>query len=163
MTDGRQTRDPDALDLNVAAKPIHDQGVRVLVVGIGPEISDDELRLIARDSSYVFKVETFENLKKATQDVASTACINPSTSVNYAFKFLLVAVIVKVYKKIYYAKNLLKCLTQLYKSGFEKKICLLKKGLSKNVYQKVQDMCWKIYCYLPCFISLILISFYSTA
>lgn len=120
MTDGRQTRDPDALDLNVAAKPIHDQGVRVLVVGIGPEISDDELRLIARDSSYVFKVETFENLKKATQDVASTACINPSTSVNYTFKFLLVAIIVKVYKKIYYAKNLLKCLTQLYKSGFEK-------------------------------------------
>lgn len=43
------------------------------------------------------------------------------------------------------------------------KNCLLKKGLSKNVYQKVQDMCWKIYCYLPCFISLILISFYSTA
>ena len=72
MTDGRQTRDPDALDLNVAAKPIHDQGVRVLVVGIGPEISDDELRLIARDSSYVFKVETFENLKKATQDCTIT-------------------------------------------------------------------------------------------
>lgn len=43
------------------------------------------------------------------------------------------------------------------------KVCLLKKGLSKNVYRKVQDMYWKIYCYLPCFISLIFISFYSTA
>lgn len=113
MTDGRQTRDPDALDLNVAAKPIHDQGVRVLVVGIGPEISDDELRLIARDSSYVFKVETFENLKKATQDVASTACINPSTSVNYAFKFLLVAVIVKVYKKYILCEKFTKMLNTI--------------------------------------------------
>ena len=77
MTDGRQTRDPDAVDLNVAADPIHRQGARVLVVGIGPEISQHELRLIARDSSYVFTVQSFNSLSKATRDVAASACVNP--------------------------------------------------------------------------------------
>ena len=76
MTDGRQTRDPDAVDLDVAADPLHRQGARVLVVGIGPEISQYELRLIAKDSSYVFTVQSFENLRKATSDVAASACIN---------------------------------------------------------------------------------------
>lgn len=78
MTDGRQTRDPDAVDLDVAADPIHRQSARVLVVGVGPKISQYELRLIAKDSSYVFTVQSFENLKKATRDVALSACVNPS-------------------------------------------------------------------------------------
>ena len=77
MTDGRQTRDPDAVDLDVAADSIHRQGARVLVVGVGPEISQYELRLIAKDSSYVFTVQSFENLRKATSDVAASACIDP--------------------------------------------------------------------------------------
>ena len=77
MTDGRQTRDPDAIDLDVAANPIHRQGARVLVVGIGPEISQDVLRLIAKDYSYVFTVQSFENWRKVTGDVAASACINP--------------------------------------------------------------------------------------
>ena len=77
MTDGRQTRDPDAVELDIAADPIHRQGARVLVVGIGPEISQNELRMIAKDPSYVFNVQSFENLRKATRDVAASACINP--------------------------------------------------------------------------------------
>ena len=77
MTDGRQTRDPEAVELDVAAEPIHKKGARVLVVGIGPKISENELRRIAKDPSYVFKVESFENLRKATRDVAASACINP--------------------------------------------------------------------------------------
>ena len=77
MTDGRQTRDPDAADLDVAADPIHRQSARVLVVGVGPKISQYELRLIAKDSSYVFTVQSFENLRQATRDVALSACVNP--------------------------------------------------------------------------------------
>lgn len=77
MTDGRQTRDPDAVDLDVAADPIHLQGARVLVVGIGPEISQYELRLIAKDSSFVFTVQSFESLSRATRDVAASACVDP--------------------------------------------------------------------------------------
>jgi len=80
MTDGRQTRDPDAVDLDIAADPIHRQGARVLVVGIGPEISQYELRLIAKDSSYVFTVQSFEGLRKASRDVAASACVNPGIS-----------------------------------------------------------------------------------
>lgn len=89
MTDGRQTRDPDAVDLNVAADPIHRQGARVLVVGIGPEISQYELRLIAKDSSYVFTVQSFESLTKATRDVAASACINPGKFMIAALLLLL--------------------------------------------------------------------------
>ena len=76
MTDGRQTRDPDAVDLDVASAPIHREGARVLVVGIGPEISQYELRLIVKESSYIFTVQSFESLRKATRDVAASACVN---------------------------------------------------------------------------------------
>ena len=91
MTDGRQTRDPEAVELDVAAEPIHKEGARVLVVGIGPKISENELRRIAKDPSYVFKVESFENLRKATRDVAASACINPCKivfCVKFFFSFL---------------------------------------------------------------------------
>ena len=76
MTDGRQTRDPDAVELDIAADPIHRQGARVLVIGIGPEISQNELRLIAKDPSFVFNVQSFESLSKAVRDVAASACVN---------------------------------------------------------------------------------------
>ena len=76
MTDGIQTRDPDAVELDIAADPIHRQGARVLVIGIGPEISQNELRLIAKDPSFVFNVQSFESLSKAVRDVAASACVN---------------------------------------------------------------------------------------
>ena len=75
LTDGRQTRDPDAESLDKAANPLHDQGARVFVVGIGSEISENELQMIAKDSSNVFTVESFENLRNAARDVAASACI----------------------------------------------------------------------------------------
>lgn len=87
MTDGRQTRDPDAVPLDVAADPLHKQGARVLVVGVGPEISRNELVLIAKDPSYVFTVQSFENLKKATRDVASSACSKQGNCFFFSFCF----------------------------------------------------------------------------
>lgn len=78
MTDGRQTRDPDAVPLDIAADAIHKQEARVFVVGIGPEISMKELLLIARNPSNVFTVQSFEKLEKATRDVATSACSKSS-------------------------------------------------------------------------------------
>ena len=89
MTDGIQTRDPDAVPLDVAADAIHRQGASVFVVGIGSEISENELRLIAKDPSNIFTVQSFENLKQATRDVAASACNKPGKFLS-AVVFLLI-------------------------------------------------------------------------
>ena len=92
MTDGIQTRDPDAVPLDVAADAIHRLGASVFVVGIGSDISENELRLIAKDPSNIFTVQSFENLKQATRDVAASACKNPGKF--YLLLFLLALLII---------------------------------------------------------------------
>ena len=74
MTDGRQTRDPDYVPLDEAAAPLHKAGARVLVVGIGPQISVPELQLMVNDSSDVFPVGSFDALVNAASDVALKSC-----------------------------------------------------------------------------------------
>ena len=74
MTDGRQTQEPDAMALNVAADAIHRQGARLLVVGVGPKLSMIGLRLIAKYPSNIFTVQSFENLASTMQDVVKSAC-----------------------------------------------------------------------------------------
>lgn len=92
MTDGIQTRDPDAVPLDVAADAIHRQGASVFVVGIGSDISENELRLIAKDPSNIFTVQSFENLKQASRDVAASACNKPGKF--YLLLFLLSLLII---------------------------------------------------------------------
>ena len=74
MTDGRQTQEPDAIALNVAAEAIHQQGALVSVVGVGPKLSMDGLRLIAKYPSNIFTVQSFANLESTTQDVVQSIC-----------------------------------------------------------------------------------------
>ena len=74
MTDGRQTQEPDAMALDVAAAAIHKQGAHLLVVGVGPKLSMTALRLIAQYPSNIFTVQSFENLASTMQDVITSAC-----------------------------------------------------------------------------------------
>lgn len=74
MTDGRQTRDPDYVPLDQAAEPLHNAGARVLVIGIGPQISAAELMLMAKNPSDVFTVKSFNSLVHAASDVAGKSC-----------------------------------------------------------------------------------------
>ncbi|XP_032218274.2 uncharacterized protein LOC116601510 isoform X2 [Nematostella vectensis] len=76
MTDGRQTRDPDYVKLDLAAKPLHDAHARVLVIGIGPRISVDELMLMVQDPADVFTVRSFDSLVSAASSVAIKSCQN---------------------------------------------------------------------------------------
>ena len=74
MTDGRQTQEPDAVPLDVAADAIRRKGARLLVVGVGTKISENGLLEIAEDPSNLFIAQAFENLEKATRDVITSAC-----------------------------------------------------------------------------------------
>lgn len=74
MTDGRQTRDPDYVSLDKAAAPLHQAGARVLVVGIGPQISVPGLELMVKDRSDVFTVRSFDALVNAASVIAISSC-----------------------------------------------------------------------------------------
>ena len=62
LTDGKQTEDFDAKPLDVAARPLHELGVQVYVIGIGGHVDLDELDLIAKRAQDLFTVDSFERL-----------------------------------------------------------------------------------------------------
>lgn len=85
MTDGRQTRDPGYTPLDVAAAPLHQAGARVLVVGIGPAISVDELgKMVKDDKTDIFTVKSFDGLVNATSAVAIKSCQGSPTNRQFA-------------------------------------------------------------------------------
>lgn len=75
LTDGAQTPDPDAVELDVASQPLRDQGVRVYALGVGHQINITQLRSMVESNSDVFLVDSFGELLRRSKSIAQKACI----------------------------------------------------------------------------------------
>ena len=74
LTDGKQSSDPRATPLDEAVLPLLQLGVKVLAVGVGNDISRDELKLIVERDQDIFTVDDFDDLLVKSHQIARTAC-----------------------------------------------------------------------------------------
>lgn len=85
MTDGKQT--PGAESLTTAVQPLRDLGVRVFAVGVGPRVSQSELRQLVERYDDIFTVDSFTQLIKEAKKVTERACPAPSESKHHTLCF----------------------------------------------------------------------------
>ena len=73
--------DPKVTSLDQAILPLLQLGVRLLAVGIGSDVSRDELRLIVEKDEDIFTVDNFDELLAKSNQIARAACVDapPST------------------------------------------------------------------------------------
>ena len=74
LTDGKQNSDPRATPLEDAVLPLFQLGVKVFAVGVGDQISRDELRLIVEKDRDIFTVDDFDDLLAKSHQIARAAC-----------------------------------------------------------------------------------------
>lgn len=76
LTDGSQTKDSDAVDPAVLAKELRDDGIKLIVIGIGKGTKLDELERIAGTSSNVYMAKDFNALISSAfvENVAKAGC-----------------------------------------------------------------------------------------
>ena len=74
LTDGKQNSDPRATPLEEAVLPLFQLGVKVFAVGVGDQISRDELRLIVEKDQDIFTVDDFDDLLAKSHQIARAAC-----------------------------------------------------------------------------------------
>ena len=78
MTDGEQTKDPEATKsvneiLAEAVQPLKDKGVRVITLGIGKKVNKESLQTIATDD-FVFYASSFNELRKMVKQLKKGTC-----------------------------------------------------------------------------------------
>ena len=76
LTDGSQTQDSGAEDPSVVAEELRQEGIRLLVVGIGKGVNTTELARIGGRKSNVFSASSFDELltRDFLKDVNSAGC-----------------------------------------------------------------------------------------
>ena len=77
LTDGSQTQDADAEDPSVIANEIRSKGIKLLVIGIGAGVDQEELlKLGGNEKDNVFTASTFEDLIAAPfiDTVTNSSC-----------------------------------------------------------------------------------------
>ena len=74
LTDGKQSSDSRATPLEEAVSPLLQLGVKVLAVGVGSDVSHDELRLIVERDEDIFTVDNFDELLAKSHGIARFAC-----------------------------------------------------------------------------------------
>lgn len=74
LTDGKQNSDPRATPLEEAVLPLFQLGVKVFAVGVGDQISRDELRLIVEKDHDIFTMKDFDDLLAKSHQIARAAC-----------------------------------------------------------------------------------------
>lgn len=74
MTDGKQTVARDALTLMEAARPLHEDDVRIFAVGMGSNVDVKELSAVTGASDDVFLSPSFENLVSLSGSLSKIMC-----------------------------------------------------------------------------------------
>ena len=74
ITDGTQTAAADAKGLREASEPLRKAGVRVLAVGVGSGVDQDELRLVTDSDDDVVLAADFQDLLLKIGNLTSRAC-----------------------------------------------------------------------------------------
>jgi secreted protein with Ig-like and vWFA domain len=83
LTDGQQTPDPDAVELDVASERLRKGNVYILAVGIGHRIDKRELRLMTERDQDVYLADSFDDLLNRVGAFAQTACKGMLTASKY--------------------------------------------------------------------------------
>jgi hypothetical protein len=74
LTDGEQTKTPDAIGLDEAASPLKREGVFMISVGIGKYANRKELRLMTDSDDDVIMATSFDDLQKRVVTFEKKAC-----------------------------------------------------------------------------------------
>ena len=74
LTDGEQTPSPDAIPLDRAARFLKNEGVRLITIGIGKNVKEEELKSIASSEKDVILADTFDGLLKEVEPLTESAC-----------------------------------------------------------------------------------------
>ena len=74
ITDGKQTRESDAIGLKEASEPLRQAGVRVLALGIGSDVDRNELRLVTETDDDVVMATDFEDLLLKIGNLTNRVC-----------------------------------------------------------------------------------------
>jgi hypothetical protein len=78
ITDGRQSPAPDGIRLDEAAAGLIVQGVKVLSIGIGDKIDQEELRMMVQDPGrHTFWSESYTALRVQLATIARESCSLP--------------------------------------------------------------------------------------
>ena len=78
ITDGRQSPAPDGIRLDEAAAGLIVQGVKVLSIGIGDNIDQEELRMMVQDpNKHTFWSESYTALRVQLATIARESCSLP--------------------------------------------------------------------------------------
>ena len=73
LTDGEQTKDPNAIPLARASRLIKDQQVRLIAIGVGEKVNREELKSIAGNDKDVI-LTTFDDLLATVEPLTKSAC-----------------------------------------------------------------------------------------
>lgn len=74
LTDGRQSKAPDGLDLEKAVAPLLSAGIRVFAVGIGKEVDEKELELIVDKKEDAILVPSYDGLAARVRQLSISTC-----------------------------------------------------------------------------------------
>ena len=76
LTDGKQTKDYDAVDASEAVMPLHEAGIYVIVVGIGSGVIPDELKAIVKEQKNLYFAKDFDQLRSNAfiRNISSASC-----------------------------------------------------------------------------------------
>ncbi|KAL9966798.1 hypothetical protein ACROYT_G024919 [Oculina patagonica] len=74
LTDGRQSKAPDGLDLKKAVAPLLTAGVRIFAVGIGSEVNEKELQLVVDRTDDVIAVPSYDGLATRVRQLSIATC-----------------------------------------------------------------------------------------
>jgi len=75
LTDGQQSKDPGYIPIEEAVKTLTDQGVKMIVVGIGQNTDTRELYTLAGGQGRdVTQLASFDDLDKLQTSFAQTIC-----------------------------------------------------------------------------------------
>lgn len=77
LTAGKQSRDPGFTSLDAASKPLHDLGVRIFVMAIGPDVDTEELTPLVKRPEDIFDLPSFTIL--APQAIPTAVKISQRT------------------------------------------------------------------------------------
>lgn len=74
LTDGEQTPAPGAMPLDRAAGLLKVAGVRLIAIGIGRSVKEEELKMIASSDEDVIITDSFDGLLAQVEPLTRSAC-----------------------------------------------------------------------------------------
>lgn len=82
LTDGRQSKAPDGLDLQKVAEPLLSAGVSIFAVGIGSEVDEKELQLVVDKTDDVILVPSYDGLATRVRQLSIATCESSGIHIN---------------------------------------------------------------------------------